>query len=433
MMKTGCEQEVVSTAMKIRKIEGGVTAAKGFAASSAAAQIKYQGRTDMAMVYSKAPCTAAGTFTRNVVKAAPVLWDRDLVKSGKPMHAVVVNSGIANACTGKEGLDYCRQTAEAAAEALGISADSVLVGSTGVIGFQLPIDRIRRGVSLLAADLGEDAAHGTAAAKAIMTTDTHKKECACTVEIGGKTVTVGGMSKGSGMIHPDMCTMLAYVTTDAAVDAGVLQTAVSAIVDETFNMISVDGDTSTNDTLLVLANGEAGNARIGAAEGTEYQALYAALQMVCKDLAMQMAGDGEGATKLLEVTVQGADTKENARILAKSVITSSLTKAAVYGSDANWGRILCALGYAGVDFDPDDLQLYFVDEEGNAAGTDEQGRMLIFTEGAAAPYSEEEATALLRREKVTILAQFHMGEASATAWGCDLTYDYVKINADYRS
>ena len=419
--------------MKIRKIEGGVTAAKGFAAASAAAQIKYQGRTDMAMVYSKAPCTAAGTFTRNVVKAAPVLWDKDLVKSKKPMHAVVVNSGIANACTGKEGLDYCRQTAEAAAEALGIPADSVLMGSTGVIGFQLPIDRIRRGVSLLAADLGEDAAHGTAAAKAIMTTDTHKKECACIVEIGGKTVTVGGMSKGSGMIHPDMCTMLAYVTTDAAVEADVLQTAVSAIVDETFNMISVDGDTSTNDTLLVLANGEAGNARIGAAGGADYEALFAALQMVCKDLAMQMAGDGEGATKLLEVTVQGADTKEHARILAKSVITSSLTKAAVYGSDANWGRILCALGYAGVDFDPDDLQLYFVDEEGNAAGTDEQGRMLIFTEGAAAQYSEEEATELLKKEKVTILAQFHMGEASATAWGCDLTYDYVKINADYRS
>ena len=410
--------------VKVTRIEGGVTAAKGFSAASTAARIKYEGRTDMAMIYSASPCTAAGTFTRNVVKAAPVIWDRDLVKSRKPMHAVVVNSGIANACTGQEGLDYCRQTAEAAAASLQIPADSVLVGSTGVIGFQLPIDRIQAGVAALAKNLGTDIEHGTAAAKAIMTTDTHKKECACTFEIDGKTVTVGGMSKGSGMIHPNMCTMLAYVTTDAAVEADVLQTAVSAIVDETFNMISVDGDTSTNDTLLVLANGEAQNAVISAAEGPAYEALYEALYIICRELAMQMAGDGEGATKLIEVNVQGMDTIANARTLAKSVICSSLTKAAVYGSDANWGRILCALGYAGVEFDPGDLQLYFVDGDKN---------MLIFTDGAAADYSEEEATELLKKEKVTILAQFHMGEASATAWGCDLTYDYVKINADYRS
>ena len=419
--------------ISVKKIEGGVTAAKGFSASSTAAQIKYQGRTDMAMIYSKAPCAAAGTFTRNVVKAAPVIWDRDLVRGGKPVHAVVVNSGIANACTGQEGLDYCKKTAQAAAAQLGVPFDSVLVGSTGVIGFQLPIDRICKGVEALAKDLGDDAAHGTAAAKAIMTTDTHKKECACTFELDGKTVTVGGMSKGSGMIHPNMCTMLAYVTTDAAVESSVLQKAVSAIVDETFNMISVDGDTSTNDTLLALANGEAGNNLISTAEGPAYEALYDALHMICRDLAMQMAGDGEGATKLIECTVQGADTLENARTLAKSVITSSLTKAAVYGSDANWGRILCALGYAGVDFDPADVQLYFVDEDGDVSGTDAQGRMLIFTDGAAADYSEEEATKLLKKEKVTILAVFHMGEESATAWGCDLTYDYVKINADYRS
>ena len=296
----------------------------------------------------------------------------------------------------------------------------------------LPIDRICAGVAALAEGLGEDLAHGTAAAQAIMTTDTHKKECACTFEIDGKTVTVGGMAKGSGMIHPNMCTMLGYVTTDAAVEASVLQTAVSAIVDVTFNMISVDGDTSTNDTLLVLANGEAGNPVIDKADGPAYQALYEALYTVCKELAMQMAGDGEGATRLIEVNVQGMDTEQNARILAKSVITSSLTKAAIFGSDANWGRILCALGYSGVEFDPDDLQLYFVDEE-NVSADGTPGRMLIFTEGAAADYSEEEATELLKKEKVTILAQFHMGQASATAWGCDLTYDYVKINADYRS
>ena len=434
----------------MEKISGGVTAAKGFSAASAAAQIKYQGRTDMAMIYSASPCAAAGTFTRNVVKAAPVIWDRDLVRSGKPVHAVVVNSGIANACTGQTGLDYCLKTAEAAGAALGIPADSVLVGSTGVIGFQLPIDRICAGVKSLAGGLGEDLDHGTDAAKAIMTTDTHKKECACSFEIDGKKVTVGGMAKGSGMIHPDMCTMLGYVTTDAAVEASVLQQAVSAIVDETFNMISVDGDTSTNDTLLVLANGEAGNTRITSAEGEAYEALFEALHLVCRDLAMQMAGDGEGATKLIECTVQGADTLENARTLAKSVITSSLTKAAVYGSDANWGRILCALGYAGVEFDPNDLQLYFVDESAASAGEKDSAKaaaagsgeaeeggsprkMLIFTDGAAAAYSEEEATQLLKKEKVTILAQFHMGNASATAWGCDLTYDYVKINADYRS
>ena len=426
----------------MEKISGGVTAAKGFSAASAAAQIKYQGRTDMAMIYSASPCAAAGTFTRNVVKAAPVIWDRGLVQSGKPVHAVVVNSGIANACTGQTGLDYCLKTAEAAGAALGIPADSVLVGSTGVIGFQLPIDRICAGVEALAKSLGEDLEHGTDAAKAIMTTDTHKKECACSFEIDGKKVTVGGMAKGSGMIHPDMCTMLGYVTTDAAVEASVLQQAVSAIVDETFNMISVDGDTSTNDTLLVLANGEAGNTKITSAEREAYQALFEALRLVCRDLAMQMAGDGEGATKLIECTVQGADTLENARILAKSVITSSLTKAAVYGSDANWGRILCALGYAGVEFDPNDLQLYFVDDSAAAGEKDAAGsaaesvsprRMLIFTDGAAAAYSEEEATELLKKEKVTILAQFHMGNASATPWGCDLTYDYVKINADYRS
>ena len=417
--------------IEVNKIEGGVTAAKGFQAASTAAQIKYQGRTDMAMIYSKSPCAAAGTFTRNVVKAAPVIWDRELVRSGKPMHAVVVNSGIANACTGQEGMDYCRQTAEAAASLLDIPADSVLVGSTGVIGFQLPMDRIRAGVAYLVPALGDDTVHGSDAAKAIMTTDTHKKECACRFEIDGKTVTIGGMSKGSGMIHPNMCTMLAYVTTDAAVEASVLQTAVSEIVDETFNMISVDGDTSTNDTLLVLANGEAGNDKIEKAEGPAYDALYSALHTICRDLAMQMAGDGEGCTKLIEVTVQGMDTLEHARTLAKSVITSSLTKAAVYGSDANWGRILCALGYAGVDFDPNDLQLYFIDEE---KGTDDpQGRMLIFTDGAGADFSEEEATKLLKREKVTLLAQFHMGEETATAWGCDLTHEYVSINADYRS
>ena len=408
----------------MKKIEGGVTAAKGFEAASAAAHIKYEGRKDMAMVYSEAPCVTAGTFTTNIVKAAPVIWDRDLVYSGAPAHAVIVNSGIANACTGREGMEYCRQTAQEAAECLGIDENSVLVGSTGVIGFQLPIDRIRKGVRMLAASKSAGKEAGTAAAKAIMTTDTVHKETAYEFEAGGMRAVIGGMSKGSGMIHPNMCTMLAYVTTDAAIEKSLLQKALSEIVQETFNMISVDGDTSTNDTLLVLANGLAGNTPVSDEESEDYAVFYEALRTVCRELAMKMAGDGEGCTKLIETRVIHADTLENARILAKSVITSSLTKAAVFGKDANWGRILCALGYSGAQFDPENCDLYF------GEGDD---RILIFTDGSAADYSEEKATELLSGEKVVITADMHMGEEQATAWGCDLTYDYVTINADYRS
>ena len=407
----------------MKKINGGVTAAAGFEASSAAAQIKYKGRTDMALVYSKAPCTVGGTFTTNVVKAAPVIWDREIVRSGKSVHAVIVNSGIANACTGQEGLGYCRETAKAAAEALDIPEESVLVGSTGVIGMQLPIDRIKKGVVMLAQAREATLEAGTAAACAIMTTDTHKKEIACVEEIGGVTVTIGGMCKGSGMIHPNMCTMLGYVTTDLAISHEMLQKAVSDVVRDSFNMISVDGDTSTNDTFLVLANGLAGNAPI-TEENEDYKKFHAVLKAVCTHLAMEMAGDGEGATKLIESRVLHADTDANARILAKAVITSSLTKAAVYGNDANWGRVLCALGYSGASFDPENVDLYF-------AGGDR--KILIFTKGSAADYSEEEATQILKGEKVEIISDMHMGEASAVAWGCDLTHEYVSINADYRS
>ena len=369
----------------MKKIEGGVTAAQGFEAASAAAHIKYEGRTDMALVFSKEPCVCAGTFTTNVVKAAPVIWDR--------------------AC-------------------LNIDADSVLVGSTGVIGFQLPIDRIRAGVRKLAEKKKPGIEAGTEAAKAIMTTDTVHKETAYEFEAGGKKAVIGGMAKGSGMIHPNMCTMLGYVTTDAAIEKNLLQKALSEIVQETFNMISVDGDTSTNDTLLVLANGLAGNAPIADENSADYAAFYEALRTVCRELAMKMAGDGEGCTRLIETRVIHADNLKNARILAKSVITSSLTKAAVFGKDANWGRILCALGYSGVMFDPDKCNLYFGEGE---------DQILIFTNGSAADYSEKKATELLSGEKVVITADMNMGEAEATAWGCDLTYDYVKINADYRS
>ena len=407
----------------MKKIDGGVTAAKGYKAAATAAGIKYQNRTDMAMVYSEVPATIAGTFTTNVFKAAPVIWDRNIVKNIGKAQAIVVNSGIANACTGTEGDLLCKKTADAAAEALRIQTDAVLLGSTGVIGMQLPIDRMQAGARTLAAQLKSGLEAGTEAAQAIMTTDTHKKEIAYELEIGGKTVTIGGMAKGSGMIHPNMCTMLAYVTTDAAISHEMLQKAVSEIVVDSFNMISVDGDTSTNDTLLVLANGMAGNDEI-TAEGADYEKLYEGLNAVCTTLAKEMAADGEGATKLMESIVLGADTKENARILAKSVVCSSLTKAAMYGCDANWGRELCALGYSGVQFDPMKVEMSF------KSGDQE---ILIFKDGAGVDYSEEEASKLLENDHVQIISKMNMGTESATAWGCDLTYDYVKINADYRS
>ncbi len=407
----------------MKQIEGGVTAAKGFEAAGVEAAIKYQNRKDMAMVYSTAPCRAAGTFTTNVVKAAPVLWDKEMVETSPFVQAVVVNSGIANACTGQQGKSICKEEAKCAGELLNIPETAVLVASTGVIGMQLPLDRICEGIKKLAAAKKGTPQAGLDAAKAIMTTDTVHKQVAVEVEIGGKVVTVGGMCKGSGMIHPNMCTMLGFVTTDANISKEMLQKAVSADVVDSFNMISVDGDTSTNDTLLVLANGLVGNAEI-TAEGEDYQAFCEALHFVTTYLARKMAGDGEGATALFETKVVGAKTKEEARILAKAVICSSLTKAAIFGHDANWGRILCALGYSGVDFDPENVDLYFESKD---------SRIHIFSKGVACDYSEEEATKILSAPEVTVLADMHMGSEEATAWGCDLSYDYVKINADYRS
>lgn len=407
--------------MKI--INGGVTAARGFEAAAAKAQIKYQDRTDMALVYSEAPCVAAGTFTTNVVKAAPVKWDQEIVKNSEKVHAVVINSGIANACTGAEGYGYCEQTAQAAERLLCIPVSSVLVASTGVIGMQLPIDRIRDGVALLVNAKSDTEEAGLEAAKAIMTTDTKPKYAAAQVEIGGKTVTVGGMCKGSGMIHPNMCTMLSFVTTDAAITKEMLQKVLSEDIKDTYNMVSVDGDTSTNDTVLLLANGMAENPVIDK-EDENYKAFKEALNYVNTELAKKIAGDGEGATCLFEVKVVGAESKEQAVTLSKSVITSSLTKAAIYGHDANWGRILCAMGYSGALFDPDRMDLYFE----SAAG-----KLKIIEDGVSTGYSEELATKILSEEHVTAIADLKMGEAEATAWGCDLTHEYVNINADYRS
>ena len=407
--------------MKI--ITGGVTAAKGFQAASTAAGIKYQGRTDMAMVYSEKPCVAAGTFTTNIVKAAPVKWDQEIVYKHPTAQVIICNSGIANACTGEEGFSYCRATAKAAAETLKLDENSVLVASTGVIGMQLPIEKLSDGVKAMAPKLQGTLEAGNEAAKAIMTTDTREKEVAVQIEIGGKMVTIGGMCKGSGMIHPNMCTMLGFVTTDVCISKQLLQEALSQDVKDTYNMVSVDGDTSTNDTVLLLANGMAENPEISE-KNEDYQKFCEALNYINTTLAKKIAGDGEGATALFEVKIIGAESKEQAVTLSKSVVTSSLTKAAIYGHDANWGRILCAMGYSGAQFDPEKVDLYF---ESKA------GKIQIIENGVAVDYSEEEATKILSEDAVTAIADIKMGDCSATAWGCDLTYDYVKINADYRS
>ena len=361
----------------MKQVKGGVTAAKGFEAASTAAGIKYKDRTDMALVYSQVPCVAAGTFTTNVVKAAPVKWDQQVVKSGAKAQAVVVNSGIANACTGAEGFGYWNDTLE----------------------------------------------NGTEAAKAIMTTDTFPKELAVTIEVGGKTVTIGGMAKGSGMIHPNMCTMLAFITTDAVITKDALQKALSEDVGDTYNMISVDGDTSTNDSVVLLANGLAENPEI--TYGTEdYKNFAEALHTINEYLAKKIAGDGEGATALFEVKAVGCESVEQAKTLAKSIVCSNLTKTAIAGHDANWGRILCAMGYSGAQFDPEKVDLFF---ESKA------GKIQIIENGTAVDYSEAEATKILSEPEVTAIADVKMGDKTATAWGCDLTHGYIEINADYRS
>ena len=386
----------------MRVIEGGVTAAKGYKAAGLRAGIK-AGKTnkDMAMIYSEKEAVCAGTFTKNVVKAAPVFWDRDVVYKEGKAQAVVVNSGIANACTGEEGLANCKKEAQKAGELLNVAPEHVLVASTGVIGAQLVMDVVEKGIEMLVPQLAYGKEAGENAATAILTTDTCKKEIAVECTLGGKTVTLGG----AGMIHPNMGTMLSFITSDAAIDQKLLQQFLSEIVEDTFNMISVDGDTSTNDTCLVLCNGMAENPVI-TEENEDAEEFKAALAYVMEYLAKQIAGDGEGCNRLFEVTCNGAATKEDAKIISKAVVCSTLTKAAVFGKDANWGRILCAMGYSGVTFDPEKVDIV---------------------------YSEEKATQILSADPVKAILDIHAGEEKATAWGCDLTYEYVKINADYRS
>lgn len=404
-------------------VKGGVTAAKGFKAAAAACGIKYTDRLDMALVYSECPAVCAGTFTKNVVKAAPVKWDKKIISEKETIRAVVLNSGIANACTGKEGIEYNEWMAKGMADELGVDMYDVCTASTGVIGMQLVKEPMKKGFELLSKSLSDSEEAATLAARAIMTTDTVSKEAAVSIDIGGKTVTIGGMSKGSGMIHPNMATMLCVITTDAVIEKSLLQKAVSDAVNDTFNMISVDRDTSTNDSVIVMANGKAENETIKAGSD-EYAKFYNGLKTVADTLAKLMASDGEGATKLFAAKVTGAKSKESARILAKSVITSNLVKTAVYGSDANWGRILCALGYSGEEFDPEKVDLYIESVS---------GKLKLVEDGMSTGYSEEYATKILSDKEVTAICDMKSGEYEACAWGCDLTYDYVKINGDYRS
>ncbi len=406
----------------MKKIEGGVTAASGYQAAGIYAGIKKK-RKDMALVYSVVPAKGAGTFTTNVVKAAPVRWDMKVTKESPFVQAVVLNSGVANACTGLEGDINNERMANEVAKVLDIPKDAVYTASTGVIGKQLPMEVIIEGVSLLANALEEGLPAGALAAEAIMTTDTYPKECAVSFTVGGKEVKLGGMAKGSGMIHPNMATMLGVVTTDLNISKELLQEALSADVKVSFNMISVDRDTSTNDSLLLLANGLAGNTEI-TQKNEDYDAFCKALNYVTTELSKKMAADGEGATKLFEVEVVGAPSWEEASVLSKSIITSNLVKTAVFGNDANWGRILCAMGYSGVDFDPDQVDLYIESVD---------GCLKLVENGMATDYSEEFATKILSGKEVKAIADLKSGEAKATAWGCDFSYDYVKINADYRS
>lgn len=406
-----------------KNISGGVNAAKGFMANGLNAGIKNNVKKDMALVYSEKPCVAAGVFTTNKVKAAPVKWDYNVVHNSPYAQAVVINSGVANACTGEEGYGYCMDMAEAVGNEMQLPKDAVLVASTGVIGRQLPMDIIKEGIKKLPKGLKPDEEAATLAAEAIMTTDTKSKQVAVNFEIDGKVVTVGGMCKGSGMIHPNMATMLCFITTDCMIKKDLLQKALSEIVNDTFNMISVDGDTSTNDSVLLLANGMAEN-KIIDTEDENYKKFYEALYYIMEELSKKIAGDGEGCTCLFEVRVLNALTKEDAKTMAKSVVCSSLTKAAIYGHDANWGRILCAMGYSGAEFDPELVDIYFESA---------CGRLQIVKDGRADDYSEEEATKILSEDHVIAICDCKQSTFNATAYGCDLTHEYVNINADYRS
>lgn len=400
-----------------------VTYPKGFEASAAAAGIK-PGRDDMAMIYSEKPAAAALVSTTNKVKAAPVLWDQQIIKETMIKRAVVVNAGNANACTGEEGYNNTVRTADEAAKLLGLKPDEVFVSSTGVIGVQLPMDKISGGVRLLAGSLSDTAEAGDAAAHAILTTDLKTKTVSAVFMIGGTEVRIGSMAKGSGMIRPNMATMLSYTVTDADISAELLQEALDQITEDTYNMISVDGDMSTNDTCILMANGMSGAPAITSLDSEDGKVFFEAMKAVQTELAQSIVRDGEGATRMMEVNVYGAESKKDARTLARSVVESSLVKTAIFGADANWGRILCALGYADAAFDQYKAELKI-----SSPG----GELLMFENGVPQDFSEDKALQILSEPEIQIDVQVRLGPADATAWGCDLSYEYVKINGEYRS
>jgi glutamate N-acetyltransferase/amino-acid N-acetyltransferase len=407
----------------LKEISGGVCAPKGFKAGGVWCGIKASSKKrDLALIYSEQECTAAAMFTTNRVQAAAVLVSREHIAGGQ-LHAIIANSGNANACTGEAGLAAARRMAELAATKLGLDPHDVAVASTGVIGVPLPVAAIENGMGALLNSLRDDETGHAAALEAIMTTDTRPKDFAAEIEIGGVPVRMGGMTKGAGMIHPNMATMLCFITTDAAIPRELLDAALRRAVNRSFNRLTVDGDTSTNDTVIIMANGASGAPPI-TAQGAEYETFVKALEACCVKLTRAMARDGEGATKLVTVTVNGAADEETAATLAKSVAASSLVKAACFGADANWGRVLCALGYSGTEFDPAQTGVRFK----SAAG-----EITVCANGEAVPFSEEQAKAILSAEEIEILVDVGDGNGSASVWGCDLTYDYVKINGDYRS
>ncbi|MBR3804805.1 MAG: bifunctional glutamate N-acetyltransferase/amino-acid acetyltransferase ArgJ [Clostridia bacterium] len=401
-------------------IKGGVTAAKGFKASGVHCGIrKNRTKRDLALIYSEVPCTAAATYTTNLVKGAPLTVTKSNISNGFAQ-AVICNSGNANTCNAN-GIEIATLTCELLAKNLNISATDVVVASTGVIGQPLDITPIKNGIPELVSTLSVDG--GENAAEAIMTTDTVKKEVAVEFTVGGKTCKMGGIAKGSGMIHPNMATMLVFITTDCKINAEMLQKALSTDIKETFNMVSIDGDTSTNDMVTVLANGMAGNEEI-ASDGEDFKTFMKALNTVTVNLCRMIASDGEGATKLLECVVSGAKTKDIAKTVAKSVICSSLTKAAMFGADANWGRVLCSIGYSGANVDVNKIDVYFKSIK---------GEIQVCKNGAGVDFSEEKAKEILLEKEIDIIVNLNDGEFGSTAWGCDLTYDYVKINGDYRT
>ena len=410
------------TKEKIKKINGTIIAPEGFLAAGIRTGVKRR-RKDLALIYTKTPAISAGVYTSNMVKAAPLLVTKDIIEHATPVNAIIINSGNANACTGAQGIKNAWQMVTKTREVLNLPQRSVLVASTGVIGVKLQMDKILEGIEEIATQTGNTEQCALNAAEGIMTTDTFVKGIAYEFEISGKTVKIGAIAKGSGMIHPNMGTMLGFITTDAVISKQMLQKALSDSTKNTYNMISVDGDTSTNDMVIVLANGCAKNKPIEC-ESEDYKTFAKALDMVNKHLAKQIVLDGEGATKFLEINVLGAKDEESAKVLAKSVVTSSLVKTAFFGEDANWGRILAALGYSGVKFNPDDVSIEFVSGDNS---------LFLMKDGAPLDFSENLAGEILKNKEITVNIYLKEGEGHACAWGCDLSYEYVRINGEYRT